>query len=71
MSVPDLKMYRSDTLTEVGTVGVPVDFGLCNAGQITNLPYDILLYNDKTGALGSDDARFEYCCRYCHGPGSG
>lgn len=54
---PDLKMYRSDTIVEIGTEGSPIDLGLCNAGETTLLPYDILLYNDKGAALDSGDAK--------------
>jgi len=57
MANPNLEMFRSDTLAEVGTSVVPIDFGLCDAGEETLLAYDILLYNDKTGALGSEDAK--------------
>ncbi|GAG24636.1 unnamed protein product, partial [marine sediment metagenome] len=47
-SVPNLEMYRSDNpAVEIGTEGNPIDLGLCNAGETTPLPYDILLYNDK------------------------
>jgi hypothetical protein len=57
MAEPDLKMYRSDTPTvEVGTEANPLDFGLCNAGETTVLPYDIILWNDKGNVLGSEDA---------------
>ena len=57
MANPNLEMWRSDTLVEVGTAVVPIDFGLCDAGDETLLAYDILLYNDKTGVLGSEDAK--------------
>ena len=58
MPNPELKMYRSDTPTvEVGTSGNPIDFGFCTAGQTTPLAYDILLWNDKGGSIGSDDAK--------------
>ena len=57
MADPNLKMYRSDSLAEIGTEGNPIDFGLCNAGENTTLPYDILLYNDKDGTLESFMAR--------------
>ncbi len=57
MGAPNLEMYRSDTLAEVGTQSNPIDFGLCNAGETTNLSYDILLYNDKDGSQNSDDAK--------------
>jgi len=57
MANPNLEMYRSDTLVEVGTLSSPIDFGLCNAGEVTELPYDILLYNDKGEILGSEDAK--------------
>lgn len=56
-NAPNLEMYRSDTLVEIGTEGNPIDLGLCNAGETTLLPYDILLYNDKDVALDSDDAK--------------
>jgi len=56
-NVPNLIMYRSDTLAEIGTEGSPIDLGLCNAGETTTLPYDILLYNDKGVVLDSGDAR--------------
>jgi len=56
-NAPNLEMYRSDTLVEIGTEGNPIDLGLCNAGETTTLPYDILLYNDKDVALNSDDAK--------------
>jgi hypothetical protein len=56
MADPELKMFRSDSpTTEIGTVGNPIDLGLCAAGAETQLPYDILLWNDKAGSLGSDD----------------
>ena len=57
MSVPNIKMYRSDTLVEVGTLGNPIDFGLCNGGETTPLPYDLLIYNDKDGSQDSIDAK--------------
>ncbi len=50
MPSPNLQMFRSDTPTvEVGTEAYPIDFGICYGGVATNLPYDILLYNDKGG----------------------
>lgn len=57
MAVPNIKLFRSDTLVEVGTEGNPIDFGLCNAGVDTDLAYQILLYNDKGEVLGSEDAK--------------
>lgn len=57
MASPDLKLYRSDTLVEVGTLASPIDFGLCIAGQATDLAYELLLYNDKGGILDSVMAR--------------
>ena len=57
MAVPSLKMYRSDTMVEVGTEVSPIDFGLCLAGQTTDLPYELILYNDKDEILGSSDAK--------------
>jgi hypothetical protein len=58
MGVPNLQMFREDIPTvEVGTEVAPIDFGLCMAGDVTALPYGILLYNDKTGALDSVPAR--------------
>lgn len=58
MANPELKMYRSDIPTqEVGTLGNPIDFGWCLAGTTTYLAYDILLWNDKGGSLGSEDAK--------------
>ena len=57
MTAPEIKMYRSDTLVEIGTSGNPIDFGFCDAGESTLLPYDIVLYNDKDGSEGSDDAK--------------
>lgn len=56
-NAPNLIMYRSDTLVEIGTEGNPIDLGLCNAGETTLLPYDILLYNDKDVVLDSGDAK--------------
>lgn len=57
MPAPNLQMFMSTSpTTEVGIVGSPIDFGTCNAGEVTNLAYDILLYNDKGGSVGSDDA---------------
>jgi len=54
---PNLQMFRSDTPTvEVGTLLNPIDFGFCLAGAITDLPYDIILWNDKEESLGSNDA---------------
>jgi len=57
MANPSIKMYRSDTLVEVGTAGNPIDFGLCDAGEDTDLSYQVLLYNDKGDVLGSEDAK--------------
>jgi hypothetical protein len=58
MANPNLEMYQSDSpTTEVGTVGNPIDFGYCDAGEDTELSYDILLWNDKGAALGSEDAK--------------
>ncbi len=56
MTSPNLKLYRADTLVEIGTEGNLIDFGLCNAGETTELPYQLLLYNDYGGSLNSDDA---------------
>jgi len=56
MAAPVIKLYRSDTQAEVGTEGNPIDFGVCNAGETKDLPYDILLYNDKDGSNDSADA---------------
>lgn len=57
MADPNLQMFRSDTPTvEIGTVGNPIDFGFCPAGETTQLSYDIILWNDKAAALGSNDA---------------
>lgn len=57
MTEPNLEMYKSSDNTQVGTEGIPIDFGLCDAAEETFLPYDILLYNDKGSILGSDDAK--------------
>jgi len=57
MPNPNLQMFRSDTLVEIGTETNPIDFGFCKAGETTTLPYDILLYNDKDGSLNSDLAK--------------
>jgi hypothetical protein len=57
MSVPKIEMYRSDTLAEVGTLANPIDFGLCTAGEDTDLEYQILLYNDKGDVEDSSDAK--------------
>ena len=57
MAVPNIQIFRSDTLTEVGIDGFPIDFGSCNAGEISALPYELLVYNDKTGAADSDPAK--------------
>lgn len=57
MAAPNLEMYRSDTLAEVGTLANPIDFGFCDAGDETSLSYDVLLYNDKGDVLDSDDAK--------------
>lgn len=57
MSEPKLQMYRSDEPTEeIGISSNPIDFGFCKAGETTNLPYDILLWNDKGGVQNSEDA---------------
>lgn len=56
MTSPNLKLYRADTLVEIGTEGNSIDFGLCNAGETIELPYQLLLYNDYGGVLGSNDA---------------
>jgi len=57
MALPNFKMFRSDTLAEVGTDINPIDLGLCLAGATTFLPYQILLYNDKDALVGSEDAK--------------
>ena len=58
MANPNLEMYQSDSpTTEVGTVGNPIDFGNCLAGEDTDLSYDLLLWNDKASVLGSEDAK--------------
>jgi hypothetical protein len=50
-------MFRSDNPTvEVGTLLNPIDFSFCPAGQVTNLVYDVLLYNDQDGSTNSQDA---------------
>jgi len=54
-TIPELKMYHAEV--EIGTESDPIDFGLCNAGESTLLPYDILLYNDKGAILDSSDAK--------------
>lgn len=56
MTSPNLKLYRADTLAEIGIDSNPIEFGLCDAGETTELPYQLLLYNDYTGVLGSSDA---------------
>lgn len=57
MATPNLQIFRSDsTAVEVGTLLNPIDFGICNAGEKTQLSYDCLLFNDKDGSIGSDDA---------------
>lgn len=57
LQYPNLQMFRSDTpLVEVGTISNPLDFGFCPAGQSTDLAYDILLFNDRDGSIGSQDA---------------
>ena len=38
MAAPNIKLYRSDTLAEIGIAGNPIDLGLCNAGEETLLP---------------------------------
>ena len=58
MANPNLKLFKSTIpAEEIGTAGNPIDFGTCPAGQDTALSYDILLWNDKGAALGSDDAK--------------
>lgn len=58
MTTPNLQMFKDDAPTvEVGTISSPIDFGICYGGHVTDLPYDILLYNDKGGILASDDVR--------------
>lgn len=55
----ELKLYKeSDPFTEVGTGTNPVIFTAANAGETTLHPDNaFLLYNDKTGALDSTDAK--------------
>ena len=58
MTIPNLQMFKDDAPTvEVGTISAPIDFGICYGGHVVELPYDILLYNDKGSILGSDDVR--------------
>ena len=54
MSNPAIKLYRSDTIVEIGTVGNPIDTGFCAGGTVTDLAYDILMYNDKDGTSSED-----------------
>jgi hypothetical protein len=59
MGIPNLQIFREDTPTvEVGTELSPIDFGICMAGEIVPLPYDLLLYNDKDGSEDAPDARY-------------
>jgi hypothetical protein len=58
MATPNLQMFKDDAPTvEVGTITTPIDFGICYGGHVVDLPYDILLYNDKGNILGADDVR--------------
>lgn len=58
MATPNLQMFKDNAPTvEVGTITTPIDFGICYGGHVVDLPYDILLYNDKGNVLGSDDVR--------------
>lgn len=56
MGNPYLQMYK-DVVNEVGTEIIPIDFGFCEAGQTTDLGYDLLFYNDKDGSQNSEDAK--------------
>ena len=61
MGAPNLQIFREDTPTvEVGTELSPIDFGVCMSGEVKALPYDLLLYNDKTGVADAADARSIY-----------
>lgn len=58
MAIPNLQMFRSDNpAIEVGTLESPIDFGICPAGSAHAPSYDLLLFNDRGGVLGSDDAK--------------
>lgn len=58
MPSPSLKLYDFNNPTvEIGTTGNPIELGTCYAGQTSATPVKVILWNDKGGVLGADDAR--------------